>query len=77
MSAKTLASTLFRVIAIIMFLGGSIEILMNLWSHWNPSGIGVPVALDAYEIVRNLAPGVILYFLAPFLGKLAAWKFRE
>jgi hypothetical protein len=76
MKAYTLAAILFRVLGVLL-LFYSIRWLtaccLIFFDRHNPVGVAelFPVFL------RYFVFGIVVYFAAPLLAKMAAWKIRE
>ena len=76
MKAYTLAAILFRVLGVLLLLH-SIYLFLGYLSvrFGSHSQLGEVESFGAF--LRTVIFGVVTYFAAPILAKVAAWRIRE
>jgi hypothetical protein len=81
MTPYSFAFTIIRVIAVLLLADGAVRPLGFLYELWftGQGRIGEypgDFSFTANEMALTVFPGLLLYFLAPWLAKLAVWKIR-
>jgi hypothetical protein len=76
MKAYTLAATLLRVLGVLLLLHSIYLFLGYLSTRFGSySQLAEVESLDSF--LRTIVFGAVIYFAAPILAKIAAWKIRE
>lgn len=76
MKAYTFAAILFRFCGILLLLEGIYNFLRFLVTYFSVhSALANAESFDMF--IRTFVSGLLVYFAAPFLAKIAAWKIQE